>query len=308
MSKANFLEGEVHLNISRKAKNNIAGYLFIMPNLIGFIVFTAFAVVFSLIISFTDYDMVSPLNEIKFIGIINYIDIFSDKWFTASIINNAYFLLFIPLQILLALICAVILNGKIIGRKLLRTVFYLPYITSFVAISLVWFQLLHPTQGVVNSLLMHFGISNPPKWFGSSYWVKPAIVAMMTWQGLGYNMILYLAGLQGVPKDLYEASEIDGATGIRKFLHITLPMVSPVTFFILIMSVINNFIMWSNIQILTTGGPGSASMVIGYDIYKNAFTYYKMGYASSEAWVLFVIILVITLIQWRGQKKWVNYI
>ena len=296
------------LKISSRMKNNITGYLFILPNLIGFAVFTVFAVIFSLLISFTDWDMLSSISEISFVGIENYINIFSDKWFIESIVNNMYFLAFIPLQMFLALICAIMLNSRIIGSKLLRAVFYLPYITSFVAISLIWFQLLHPSEGVVNSFLMSLGISNPPRWFGSSYWVKPAIIAMLTWQGLGYNMILYLAGLQGVPKQLYEAAEVDGATGIKKFYHITIPMISPVSFFILIISVIGCFVMWSNIQILTNGGPGTSSTVIGYYIYKCAFMFSKMGYASSQAWLLFIIILVITLIQWRGQKKWVNYL
>jgi multiple sugar transport system permease protein len=251
--------------------------------------------------------MLSGWSDTNFVGWDNYIESFQDTWFIESLLNNLFFVLFIPIQMLLALLCAAILNEKFLGRNLVRNIVYLPYITSFVAISLIWFQLLHPTQGVVNQFLFSIGIENPPKWFGSSTWVKPAVLLMLTWQGLGYKILLYSAGLQGISKELYEAAEVDGASAFRKFIHITVPMISPVSFFILIISIINTFMMWSNIQILTEGGPGTASTVIGYYIFKAAFVHSEMGYASAMAWVLFIIILAITLIQWRGQKRWVNY-
>lgn len=168
--------------------------------------------------------------------------------------------------------------------------------------------MLRPNGGVINGVLMALGVANPPQWFGSTFWVKPALVVIMLWTGLGYNTLLYLAALQSVSKDLYEAADIDGASKVRQFFSITIPMVSPTTFFMLIMGLISSFQMWSNVQILTSGGPGTASTVIGYYIYKTAFQYGKMGYASSMAWVLFVFVLIITLFQWHGQKKWVNYI
>lgn len=295
------------MNINNKVKENLYGYLFILPNLIGFLVFVAFSVLFSLVISFTDWDMLSDLSSIHFVGLQNYVNAFQDNWFLDSIINNLWFLCIVPLQMFLALIISVLLDRGVPGKKLFMSTLYLPYITSFVAVSLIWFQLLHPSDGFVNNILVTIGIADPPKWFGSSYWVKPAIAMMMTWKGMGYNIILYTAGLQNVPNQLYEAADVDGATAVRKFFSITIPMISPVNFFIFIISVINTFLMWSNIQILTQGGPGSSSTVIGYYIYKVAFEHSKMGYASSIAWVLFIIIFVITLIQWRGQKKWVNY-
>lgn len=294
--------------INRNVKNAIEGYLFILPNLIGFAVFTMFSVVFSLIISFTDWNMVTGFENIKFIGFQNYIDIFSDKWFINSIANNIYFILFIPFQIILALVIAVIVNDRIYFAKFVRTAIYLPYVTNVVIISLLWSMLLNPSKGIVNNILISIGIMNPPAWLGSTVWVKPSIITMMTWAQTGYTMILFLSGLQGIPVRLYEAARIDGASRIKQFFHITIPMISPTTFFVMITSIISNFQMWSNIQILTAGGPGTASTVIGYYIYKSAFEYGKMGYASSMAWVLFAGVFVITLIQWRGQKKMVNYL
>jgi len=233
---------------------------------------------------------------------------FSDEWFISSIKNNLYFLAFVPVQLFLALLVAVIVNGEIYFSKAIRTIMYLPHVTNIVIISLLWGYLLRPSGGIVNNVLMAIGIEHPPAWFASVQWVKPALVLMFIWTNLGYNSILYLSGLQAIPKDLYESARIDGANRIQQFFRITIPMVSPTTFFMLIIGIIGTFQMWSNIQILTNGGPGTASTVIGFYIYNTAFKYGKMGYASSMAWVLFVIVLILTMIQWRGQKKWVNYI
>lgn len=265
--------------------------------------------VYSFLMSFTNWDMLSDFSEVKFLGLENYVNAFKDKYFIDSLANNSYLLLSVPLQMLIALVLAIIVNDtNIRGRNLTRAMIFSPYVTSIVAISLIWFQLLHPTEGVINNFLTSIGITNPPLWFASSNWVKPALILMITWQKTGYDMILYLAGLQSIPKALYEASEVDGITGFKKFFHITLPLISPVSFLIMIMSVIESFKMWTNIQILTDGGPGTSSMVLGYYIYKNAFVYSKTGYAASIAWVLFMIIMIITMIQWVGQKKWVSYI
>lgn len=292
----------------KKLKNTVEGYLFILPNLVGFLVFTLFSVVFSAVISFTNWDMITGFDEIQFIGLKNYIELFTDSWFIDSILNNFFFMAFIPLYLFVALTVATVLNGSVYFSKVMRTAIYLPYVTNVVIVSLLWSFLLRPNGGVINGVLMALGVANPPQWFGSTFWVKPALVVIMLWTGLGYNTLLYLAALQSVSKDLYEAADIDGASKVRQFFSITIPMVSPTTFFMLIMGLISSFQMWSNVQILTSGGPGTASTVIGYYIYKTAFQYGKMGYASSMAWVLFVFVLIITLFQWHGQKKWVNYI
>ncbi|MBP1992406.1 carbohydrate ABC transporter permease [Paenibacillus eucommiae] len=293
--------------MSRKSKENATGYLFILPNIVGFILFTAFPVGFSLVMSLTDRQIFDTFAESSFIGLTNFIDVFKDSWFINSILNNLYFLLFIPVQMFLALVCAVIFNSKFLGANAVRMTIYLPYITSFVAISLIWFQLLHPSQGIINEMLKQLGVEHPPSWLGSSLWVKPSILLILTWQTLGYKMLLYLAGLQGVPGHLYEAAEIDGAGPVRKFFSITMPLISSVTFFILIISIIDSFMMWSTIQVLTGGGPGTSSTVIGYYIYKTAFENDNMGYASALSWVLFFIVLIVSMMQWWGQKKWVNY-
>jgi multiple sugar transport system permease protein len=292
----------------RKRRNTIEGYLFILPNLIGFLVFTLFSVVFSAVISFTNWDMITGFRDIEFIGIKNYIELFTDNWFIESVLNNLFFIAFIPLYLFVALIVATILNGSVYFSKIIRTIIYLPQVTNVVIVSLLWSFLLRPNGGIINNLLMAIGIANPPQWFGSIFWVKPALVLIMLWSGLGYNTLLYLGGLQSISKDLYEAADIDGASKVRQFFSITIPMVSPTTFFMLIMGLISSFQMWSNVQILTSGGPGTASTVIGFYIYRTAFRYGQMGYASSMAWVLFVFVLIITLFQWHGQKKWVNYI
>lgn len=292
------------MKLNFRTRETITGYLFILPNVIGFLIFTVFSVLFSLYISFTDWDMLSDLKDVNFVGLSNYKDVLHDKWFASSVVNNLFFIVLIPVQMLLSLVVAVLVNEKFPGRNLVRNIIYLPYITSFVAVSLIWFQLLHPSEGIVNSLLRSLGEPHPPGWFGSSQWVKPAIALVLTWQTLGYKMLLYLAGLQGVPDPLYEAADVDGANRLQKFIHITIPMLAPVSFFILVVSIIDTFMMWSNIQILTDGGPGTSSTVIGYYIYRTAFGYSKMGYASAMAWILFVIVLVFTLVQWRGQKKW----
>lgn len=291
----------------RKLRNTIAGYLFILPNLIGFTVFTLFSVVFSAVISFTNWDMITGFADIEFIGLQNFIDLFSDQWFIDSLKNTFFFIAFIPVYLFIALIVATIVNGSIYFNKSVRTILYLPHITNVVIVSLLWSYLLRPNEGIINNVLIAIGVTNPPMWFGSTFWVKPALVLIMLWSGLGYNTILYLASLQSIPVDLYEAAEIDGAGKLRKFFNITIPLVSPTTFFMLIMGIIGSFQMWSNIQILTAGGPGTSSTVIGYYIYKTAFQYGKMGYASSMAWILFLFVFGITLIQWHGQKKWVNY-
>lgn len=290
-----------------KVRRTIEGYLFILPNLIGFAVFTFFSIGFSLVVSFTDWSMISGLGNMKFNGLDNFVKMMSDGWFLDSMINIFYFAAFVPLQILLALIIAVVINGSVFFSKTIRTTLFLPYVTNAVIIAIVWGMLLNPADGIVNNLLKLIGVANPPAWLGSSDWVKPAIILMTTWSGLGLNVILFLSGLVGIPKEIYESAEIDGVGTYSRFRHITLPLISPTTFFIVITSIIGVFNAWSHIQILTGGGPGSSSTVIGYYIYKAAFEFGEMGYASAMAWVLFVTVFVFTIVQWRLQKKWVHY-
>jgi multiple sugar transport system permease protein len=296
----------MHKNSFNK-KDAIAGYLFILPNLVGFLVFTLISVVFSLTISFTNWDMMSSLSEVKFTGLQNYIRLFSDSWFLDSLLNNLYFMLFVPVYLFIALVAAVIFNGLIFFSKLFRTVIFLPNLTNIVITAFLWQMLLRPNGGIINNILMSLGIANPPGWLASTFWVKPALVVMLGWMGIGYYAVIYLSGLQAIPKQLYEAASIDGAGKVKQFFRITIPMISPTTFLQMITGIIGSFGIWSIIQVLTGGGPRTSSSVIGFYIYKSAFEFGEMGYASAMAWVLFIIVLLLTLVQWRGQKKWVNY-
>lgn len=292
---------------SRKFRETVYGYLFILPNLIGFSLLSLFAIIFSFILSFTNWDMQTGLQNIKFIGIQNFIDIFTDATFKQSIVNNFYFVIFIPIEVFITLAVASMINRSVYFDKLWRVILYLPSITNVVIITTVWMMLLRPDDGVINNMLMAIGIKNPPGWLSSPEWVKPSIVLMYMWSVIGYYVIMYIAALKSISKELYEASGIDGASKMQQFFRITVPMVSPVTFYIIIMETIAVFKTWTHVQILTGGGPGGSSNVIGYYIYKSAFNYGKMGYASAMSWVLLLIILIITYFQWQGQKKWVNY-
>lgn len=291
----------------RKVRQAVEGYLFILPNLAGFVVFTLFSTLFSFVVSFTNWDMVTGLGAMKFNALHNFAVMFRDPWFIDSMTNILYFVAFVPLQILLALIIAIIINGSVYFSNTIRTALFLPYVTNAVIIAVVWGMLLSPDDGIINNVLSAIGVDNPPKWLGSSDWVKPAIILMTTWSGLGLNVILFLSGLVGIQKEIYESAEIDGVKTLSKFFYITFPMISPTTFFILITSIISLFNAWSHIQILTGGGPGSSSTVIGYYIYKAAFQFGQMGYASAMAMVLFVTVFVFTIVQWRLQKRWVHY-
>ncbi len=284
-------------------KENIAGYLFILPNLAGFFVFTLVAVVFSFYMSFTDWSLIKKFADTNFIGLKNYIRLFQDKWFIASLLNNLWFLLVIPVQMFLALLVAVVLNSRIYFRNFIRTAFYLPNITNIVAISVVWFTLFNPRTGPINNFLRAIGIENPPGWLMDVSWAKPSLGIIMVWITVGYYALLYLAALQAIPRQLYEASSIDGAGRIRQFFKITIPMVSPTTFMILIISVMNSFKSWSLIQVMTEGGPGTSTYTLGYYIYYSAFKRQKIGYSSAVAWVLMAIVMAFSIIKWKQEEN-----
>ncbi len=286
-----------------KIKENLVGYLFILPNLTGFLVFTVFAVVFSFYMSFTDWSLIKKIENISTVGLSNYAHLFSDKWFHASIMNNLWFLLVIPVELFFAMVFAFLVNDKVFCRNAFRTILYLPNITSIVAISVIWFTLFNPRTGPVNELLRNIGINNPPLWLSSTLWAKPTIGLLMIWKTVGYYTILYLAALQAIPRHLYEAATVDGANLTSQFFKITVPLISPTTFMLTILSVIGIFKDWSLIQIMTEGGPGTSTYTIGYYIYYAAFRKMRMGYAASMSWVLLGIILVFTIIRFRFEKK-----
>jgi len=303
VKKTELMQQKTQARRMRNLKENLTGYIFILPNLVGFLVFTVFAVVFSFFMSFTDWSLIKKFENIKFTGLKNYLDLISDKWFHASVINNVWFLLVIPVMIFLAMVFAFMVNDKVFFKNTFRTILYLPNITSVVAISVIWFTLFNPRSGPINEMLRSLGMENPPQWLSSVVWAKPTIGLLMIWKTVGYYTILYLAALQGIPRQLYEAATVDGATSRQQFFKITMPLLSPTTFMLTILSVMNVFKDWSLIQIMTEGGPGTSTYTIGYYIYYAAFKKMRMGYAASMAWVLLVIIMIFTIIRFRTEKK-----
>ncbi|WP_128659750.1 carbohydrate ABC transporter permease [Paenibacillus sp. 598K] len=295
------------IKLNRQRKESITGWFFIFPSLIGFLLFTLLPVLLSLLLSFTNWNFLSGIGSIQFTGLDNYIRMWDDSRFLASLRNNALFTLaVVPSVMLLSLLAALALNKGSYLKSPIRLMIFMPYISSIVAISIVWGILLNPSQGPINAFLRSVGIADPPGWLASSAWALPAVILITVWINIGYNMIIYLAGLQGIPQDLYEASSIDGAGTFRQFMNVTLPMLSSTTFFVMITTIINSFQVFALVFIMTQGGPGTATTVITFYIYQVAFSFYDMGYASAMAWVLFAAILFITWIQWQRQQRWAH--
>lgn len=290
---------------------NISGYLFIAPWLLGFLLLTVGPMIYSMYLSFTSATLLSPP---RWIGVENYQKMFNnDPRFFESFWNTMYYVIFaVPLGLVLSLLLALLLNQKLRGMSIFRTIFFLPSITNMVAVSVLWLWIFNPEFGLLNTALEKFGIVGP-LWLQSEAWAKPALILMSLW-GIGGGIIIFLSALQGVPQELYEAAELDGATSVRKFFHITFPMISPAIFFSLIMSIIGSFqvftqafVMTSSAQPGSEGGPNNATLFFVLYLYKKAFQEFKMGYASALAWILFLVILIFTLIQTRLSKKWVYY-
>lgn len=282
-----------------KRKNTMIAWSFIAPNFIGFLIFTLVPVVFSLILAFMKWDSFSTP---EFVGMQNFTRMLSDDTFWISLKNTfLYTIGVVPLTLICSLGLAILLNQKIRGVKFFRTAFFFPYVTSLVAIAVVWSMLFHPTMGPINQFL-RMVIENPPGWLSSSDWALTAIIIVSVWRGMGYYMILYLAGLQGISKELYEAAAMDGANKWKQFIHITVPALRPTTFFVTIMLVINCFKIFDLVQVMTDGGPGRATNVLVYQVYSEAFVKFNFGYASAIAMVLFVIVLVITVIQFKWNQ------
>ncbi|MCH4888607.1 sugar ABC transporter permease [Acidaminobacter sp. JC074] len=284
--------------------NRWTPYLFIAPNFIGFLVFILIPVLFSLLIAFTDFNIFKGLEGTSFIGLKNFMNIFSDEWFKAAFWNNLLFaLVTIPSMIFLSAVLATVLNDKVHGKTLMRAIIFIPYISSVVAVAAVWSILYNPSNGVINQALMAIGIENVPGWLGSLDWALPALMIIAVWMGLGYNTTIYMSALQGIDKSIYEAADIDGAGGIQTFFKITLPMLKNTSFFLVITNIIASFQVFGTVNIMTDGGPGKATTVLAHYIYVTGFRYHKMGYASAMAWILLLIIFVVTLSQWKIQKK-----
>ena len=287
----------------KKAQRNIA-LIFLLPNFLGFVVFIVYPVLKSLYISFFNWD---GLGTKEFIGLNNYISLLSDSTFKVSFWNNIHYtVVTVPLSIILGILIAMLMNVKLKGIQVYRVIYFLPQITSMVAIGIVWTTVL-ANYGPINQFLMTLGMENPPQWLSSTTWALISVEMVSIWRSMGYNAVILLAGLQGINVELYEAAKIDGAGAFRRFFSITIPMLSPTIFLCLVMQLIGSFKVFDTIMAMTQGGPGRATNVLTYYIYQRAFVDWKFGYASAVAYVLFAIIMVLTLIQFVGQRKWVNY-
>ncbi len=279
---------------------------FILPSFAGFAVFFLFPVLFSLFMSFMDWNFSASLSDMTFHGLKNYAAILNDQDFTASMTNSLIFtVVTVVIGVSIALVLAVLIKNLVFFKGTMKAMFFIPYISSAIAIAAVWRVLFNPSKGPINHFLLSFGAENVPGWLADFKWALPAVTVIYIWQNLGYNIVVYMAGLSAIPNDLYEAADVDGASGIRKFFSITVPMTSPITFFLAVMGIINSFKVFDQVYVLTGGGPGNATSMLAVYIYNEAFKYYRTGTASAAAWIMFTIIFIVTLIQWRGQRKWV---
>lgn len=284
------------------------GYVFVAPNFLGFALFTLVPLAFALAVSFTDWDVVSGLRGIRWVGLANFQGLLGDPKFWEGVQHTLFYVGFsVPLTLVFGLLAALGLNGPIPGRAILRTIFFLPFIVNSVAIAATWILLYHPRFGPINAILRAFGIANPPQWLASSQWALWALIIMAIWGGVGYASVIYLAALQDVPQELYEAAELDGAGVWTRFRAITLPFLTPTIFFLLVTGFIGASQNFGMINLMTRGGPGRSTTVLSYYVYQNGFQFYRFGYAAAMSWVMFLGVLALTLLLWRVQRRAVFY-
>ncbi len=289
--------------LTPRAREELYAYLFIAPWLIGFLLFTAGSMIFSLVLSLLKTDLLQPS---KFVGLQNFVVLFHDSLFWNSLrVTFVYTIMAVPFSVIIAMAIALLLNQSVRYLGFWRTVYYLPALVSGVAVALLWGWVLDPNYGLLNTALGWFGLPQP-RWLLSEFWVIPGLVLIALW-GAGTNMLLYLAGLQGVPTQLLEAARIDGAGPGATFFKITLPLLTPTIFFNFITSMIGSFQVFTQNYVLTNGGPNNASTSLVLFLYTKAFTQFNFGYASAVAWILFIIILCFTLVVFRSSNRWVYY-
>jgi multiple sugar transport system permease protein len=275
---------------------NLAGFAFLSLNLLGYILFKLVPILMALGLSFSRWNFISGIKGIRFIGLDNYRKLFSDPIFITSFRNTIiYAVALVPVSIFMALILGSLLDKYVFGKGPLRLAFYMPHISSMVAVSMIWMVLYLPSYGPINNFLRAVGIENPPRWLNASNTSLLSIIIVGVWQSLGYNIIIVLAGLQGIPPSLYESADIDGANVVRKFLSITIPSLSSTLFFLVMISFIRSFQVFTPVQVMTQGGPGDSSSVLVYYIYRTAFQNSDIGYATALSWVLFILVFVFTI-------------
>ena len=280
-------------------------YLFILLAMIGLFVFRLGPIVFAISMAFTDW---SPFGSPSFIGLDNFIDLFTSPDFWRILFNTLLFSgIFVPSIVIFSLLLAVLLNQGLKGTTIFRVMYFAPVVTSTVAVGIVWKWIFSSDVGAVNFILRSIGISNPPSWLSDGKYALMIVAFVFAWKRVGYYMIIYLAGLQDIPKTFVEAAMIDGANKFKIFRYITLPLITPTMFFVMIMSLIDSFRNFEIIYTMTRGGPGIASTTLSYYVFQNAFELFQMGYASSIAVMLLLIVGTITFLNFLYRSKWVKY-
>ncbi len=284
--------------ILRLMRKNWTAYLFLAPGLLHFLIFTLFAVGFAFFISFHKWNIIQP--DKPFVGLDNYVRLFQDPRFLRAVTNTLTFMIGVPLNLAAGLAVALLLNTKVRGQAIFRTMFYIPVVTPLVVSSIIWKWVYQGDYGLLNYYLLKFGlIEHKIVWLANPDLALPALIIMMIWGGTGGTMVIFLAGLQGIPEEMYDAAKVDGANALQRLLYITIPLLRPTTFFLLITGVIGTFQIFTEVYIMTNGGPLNRTTTIGYYLYTKVFRELDMGYTTAMAFVLFAMIFVFTLIQWK---------
>lgn len=284
-----------------RRRSILIGWSFILPNFLGFALFTLIPVLAAFGLSFMSWDAFNPP---QWIGLHNFQRLAGDPEFWAAFRNTVLFAAgHVPLTLALSLILALVLNRKLRGIEFFRVAIFFPYISSLVAIAIVWNLLFDPSSGPINLLLTHLGVAHPPGWTSSTTWSLPAVIITAVWKDMGYYMVLFLAGLQAIPAELYEAASVDGANAWHKFWNVTVPGLRPTTFFVLVILTVSSFKIFDLIFVMTAGGPGRSTLVLSQLVYQDGILNGQFGYASAISLVLFVMVLVITLFQYRLMNR-----
>lgn len=306
------MQTKTKANLKKQGSGLLVASPFLLPSLIGLLIFSLMPLIISGLISLTDWNGLDKLTDPNFmqehfIGFENYKNILSTPEFWRTLGNTAkYIVLYIPFMLAASLVVAYLLSRPRRGIGAFRVIYYIPVLTSWVAASLIWKSVLAPQYGALNGILEIFGIEGPG-WLLDEDWAMPAIVLVSVWKDMGFFGLILLSGIVGINKTYYEAADIDGANGWTKFIKITLPLLTPSIFYVVIVAMINSFQLFPQIMIMTGGGPNGATQVMVERIYQYGFRYYRMGYAAAFSWILFAIIMVFTAIQMKGQERWVHY-
>lgn len=291
-------------SVSRRIRYALIVLVFLLPSAVPLVMFTIYPMFGALWTSLHEWNLLAPM---QWVGLGNYIELIQDPDTHGAFLNTLYYVVgYLPLVYVGGLFLALALNSAIPAKSVLRGVYFLPVVSSWIVVAIIWRWLLNPSVGVVNYLLGLVGIDGPG-WWTDPTWAMPSIILASAWKDLGFVMIILLAGLQAIPEELYEAAELDGAGWWRRLFSVTLPMLSPTTFFVIVISLINGFQVFDQVYAMTGGGPAGASTVVVQQIYDLTFRYSAAGKASALSWLLFALVMVVTIIQIRGQKKWVNY-